>query len=271
MAHALWVCVGLNIILTILYEMVRSLEFNIGIFIFVSMGYPLRLLCGMWTAYPNIWESDFVFQILLVLLAYGFLGEFSVVLPWTHEAVQQTLQGKIIQRSHYVVLFKQIEERYRQIKSTQSTNICFPLRENGKISDIWNYSFLAAIALLAFVALSFGWSWKIFVGELVIFVGAVLYCLAKQEQIILMAAILSILMIGKVFYYGLNGKRVFIACFAWFSQIGCIVLYLFLRYQFEPSFNMKEECGGIFKKIWQIIIGKETWEFLNRADEGKGN
>ena len=59
--YSLLICSFGIILLTILYEYARERQINYLIFILVSFGYPLRLLAGIWVAYPKFWTDELFF------------------------------------------------------------------------------------------------------------------------------------------------------------------------------------------------------------------
>ena len=115
-------------------------------FFIVSLGYPLRFFVGLLSAYPNILNNkNNLIIVLIILLAYAFFGEFSAIIPWTHEAIDIKNKGKSIEKSHYLYLFEQIKNRYRQNESLYPK----PLNEQGKILDLWNISYILSLSTLS--------------------------------------------------------------------------------------------------------------------------
>lgn len=149
-------CIILITLVTVLYEIARTIKCNLAILILVTCGYPLRLLAGLWCAIPSLFKTGIQFdelnissgQIVLYLFSIAALGGFSATIPWVYEAFHQKRRSGEIVKKHYLYLFSHFEERYNRYVAN-SENEFYPLLENGKLSDCWNLYFLASIVLIS--------------------------------------------------------------------------------------------------------------------------
>lgn len=284
MTMPLLICIALIIVFSIFYEYSRTMKIKTGIFFIVSLGYPLRLLAGMWAAYPELWTSSIPFIgssvqtrtiITLLLGAYGFFGEMSVALPWTYEAIDEGQEetGKFntdnIKKSHYKLLFNRVEKRTKKSVNKMTDGKFYPLREKGKIFDLWNISFIASVSMLSAIIFLMPFSSVYYISEVVLIICSTLICFAAYKNIIFF----SIIALGIVVVKSIVLSSVF-GCFPFHIYIGCnqilmIATYLVLRYSFDSDFNFMKSCKRFFVRLIVIIIGKETWDYI--SGEKKAN
>lgn len=148
----------LIILTTILYEIARTIKCDIAILVLVTLGYPLRILVGLWCVIPNLFtagiQSDSINispkLIIIYLLSFAAMGGFSVAISWIYEALHQMKRSNCIVKHHYRYLFDNFSDRYNEYIDN---NICdfYPLFEKGKVSDFWNLYFLGSISLLSLI------------------------------------------------------------------------------------------------------------------------
>lgn len=253
MADALKIYFLLVVIITIAYETVRNLKNNCGVFFIVSLGYPLRFFVGLFSAYPNILnDKENLIMVLLILLAYAFFGEFSAIIPWTHETVDLKNRGKSIEKKHYIYLFEQIKNRYKQNGSLYLK----PLNEKGKILDLWNISFIISILILSLCVLVIDFSIiNLFIALMVMCLcGAI--CISAKRKILLCLICLQILFAINIIICHSN----LIVIYLVINQIFFSITYYFLRCMYDVNFEFFNFCKNI---LIFIFIGKETWEYID--------
>lgn len=78
MKMPLLICSNLIIFITIFYEISRSMKWDIPVIIFVSLGYLLRILAGLWCAIPNLFENN----TLLIELGYSQMNIWLLLLSF---------------------------------------------------------------------------------------------------------------------------------------------------------------------------------------------
>ena len=71
------------------------------VFIFVSLGYPLRFFIGLYAFAPELLSSNLSLNLYLFLLfiAIALYGEFSAIIPWTLESIELMKKQKMKKRS----------------------------------------------------------------------------------------------------------------------------------------------------------------------------
>lgn len=265
---------GASIIVTaILYEIARAKKAVKCIYVLVSLGYPLRLLIGIFAAWPAILSGRLtigvavlpkytLFGLLLILfLAYAFLGAFSACLPWVHEAIDQRMHLNDFTKTHYADLFKKVEERYDSLTPAELRRGWSPLYERGKISDPWNCQFvISSLLFFSLCTMFFSLEWNpalIFI-EILLCGGAFVSCVLGKNWSILSTAFMAVLIALKVivslFSISWYPLYVVISC----NQLLLILLYFFLRYRFQPDYSFIENFKNMAACIAQIIIGRDT-------------
>lgn len=251
---------------SVIYEAVRTKEKVIGIFITVSFGYMIRFAAGALAAWPEMIDSDIMIMnhkiphtsLLLLLAAYVFLGGFSAVLPWTHEALCQIRGGNNIQKKHHAYLFDSVKSRTKEDFQ--------PLKEKGRIKDLWNAEYTLSMILLSAINLITDYSIVMLAAELVTVFISIMLCITsyKNAKWILGLFIGSSLLktAAAAFLYE-NSFLVYIYC----TQLGFTLLYFVLRYLFDPDFDAVVLCIGIVREAYILMIGKNTWDYLNEKEE----
>lgn len=288
MTVPLLTCSIVIILVAILYEVARTKKKNKCIFFMVSLGYPLRFLAGLWSAHPKIpnfmvplfelpskitfflqqfWNNggkgiDAAIQlpvVALLLLAYGFWGVTSVILAWTHEAINK----KRHQKSYYEYLSKKVK-RGSLIMPKKSQwilpgNYLLSHRENGSLKLPRNWTYVCSISCLSFIVCivalySDTHIWGLFLAiefaTLALSVSIIVKRLLFQDRDRLCVMVFFIIMALKC--------ALFIHCSGWYLFYIYIVLtqslftlaYFFLRYHFDPDFNFVDTV----KKAMRVFL-----------------
>lgn len=257
------------IFLTILYETVKTLKYDTGIFIFVSLGYPIRVFAGIWAAYPQIWQNGIadatIFSwsmIVLLLGAYAFYGAFSVTLPWTYEAIDQEKNEKTTGKSHFKKLFLKVNDRC-------NTSPEKPLREKGYMTDPWNWTYLMSIILTSSILIFNQYIILRIIYGIIEIALAIKTCLAEHKKIVLYTLCMMTLLIIKI----IGGLLTFdkAICYGYificFNQFLFAATYFALRYYFDPDFDFIKVCKAYLIKLVILYVGLETWNYLQ--EQGK--
>ena len=259
----LFLCSFFVILFAILYETFRSKGVNLGVFLAVSLGYPLRILVGLLTAWPNMWmESSPLlasirctrFVIVFLLVAYALLGEFSAVLPWIHDVVRLASSGKELGKSHYHTLRNKIEVRYSIFISSGRKPELSPLKANGECCDFWNYCFIISILCLSFTHLTqyLVSSCNVFGGiiEFCILLSCLALCRKPNKSPITALLVISLLAFIAKFAFNVFLITNSFAIMVLLNQVLFTGTYFFLRYLFNPNYKIN------FAKLF---LGDETY------------
>lgn len=265
----LLVCCGLIAISAIAYETVRSKKIVWAIFVLVSVGYPLRLFAGMWAAWPQMWKELQIrgilkphFAIVILLVAYGFFGLYSVVLSWTQEVIYQKKRNLPITKSHYEFLLKLVENKYGAVIFIRNKND-HPLKKSGKIWDLWNWTYIVSMVLLSGTFMFFDISIYFWIFEIEIILISLALCCVDKVKIILLATLSFILIVTKSILLILFSEGYVFGVIIGVSQLMFMGIYLFLRFGFDPNFDFINFCKSILDKFVMVLIGRQTWELLN--------
>lgn len=267
------------VIVSILYEISRTKKWNYSIFLLVSLGYPIRFFIGFLVAFSNLGaikidainNTRFIIILFLLFFAYMCLGEFSSTIPWAHEALILKKSGQAITKSSYFYILSFMNDRYCESVRRNNNK---PLIEKGKLSDIWNLSFLLGIILLSLISLlmikSKGILWIL---EICIVFSSIKMCLAKYKKIVLFTVLTILLIVIKLIIYGSFGTFIYIGV----NQLIFVLLYFGLRYFFNPSYDFFNELKKIFilmkkyiKKlsynVMCVLVGRKIWERINETE-----
>ena len=261
---------GVMIILSaILYETVRELGRTKWIFFIVSLGYPIRFFAGLLTAYPEFFTDNlfgtnhYITYIVAVLLflSYAALGEVSAVLPWVHETVIQKNNNVSFSKSYYVYLYTIIEDRYKSAFAKNNTNI-FPLKEKGKISDIWNISYILSMSILSILIIILYFSKITIILELLLILAVFFTCLSDDTRIpkgTVFVMGISIIKIILNIYFIHNNRFYYIICI---HHLVFTLVYYVLRCLFDPSYDFTELVVNIIKIIPRLLVGETTSQLI---------
>lgn len=279
----LFICTVLLIFISILYEAVRTKRDNYGVFLIVGLGYPLRIITGIWSSYPemchnnlrkliqlceSVWEvishtwhnvinnSDMqMLQLLIIflLISFFFYGEFSVTIAWTYEALQLNKNKKQL-KSHYQYLLEKIQNG-KELPNIQDP--FEPLRKKGKLSAPWNICYLLAMASLpaGFAIFILRRNLWYDICELLVIILSALLCKVDSKQsIYIMISVLGMIIGKTVIYFYFCDVSIWVMCIGIF-QIVYLVSYYTLRYFYDPNFHAP-------KLLFKTVIGKDTFEYL---------
>ncbi len=268
------VSIGIMLILgsSVLYEVARSIKNVFATLFLVSTGYMIRFFVGLWAAYPEIFEINTIIMnykipiitIILLILAYGFMGEFAVILPWTHEAINHMKNGRKLKKAHFIFLYSKIKERYKMFEDNKKI---LPLREKGKISDPWNFSYVFSVLLLSIICLIVDFTMNNLLLELFFITLSIVLCIVANKKIICILGIMLATALFRFQYY-LNEENIFIV-YICITQVLFTLIYFTLRYLFDPSFNLVQICKEKLIIIYIIFIGEDTWNYLIESKDIK--
>ncbi len=280
---------------TVFYETVRAKDMITGIFLAVGIGYPLRFFAGFLTAYNTMFNA-FYFEILcnirgfctsiyniiyalhtrsfgvnfglvhlvLLLAAYLFMGIFSAAIPWVYEAIHHKYNNRIIEKTHLNYLFNKAQDYYNEYIYGNDVNEkgLFPLREKGKILDIWNLAFILAVASISGIRLIYCFNFITVLFEIFVVIVSAAVCRVSYKLITVISEILilsvSVWSIATAILYRDWGFYVFASV----NQIVIMLLYYNFRYNFDPQFNFITECRKIFKRALIFIIGEDGGKYI---------
>lgn len=268
MSIPLILSISLVTLTTILYEIARTIKCDVAILILVTLGYPLRILVGLWCVIPNLFTTGIQSNkmsispklILVYLLSFAAMGGFSVAISWIYEAFHQMKKSDFIVKHHYKYLFDKYQDRYKEyIRKNYNASGLYPLLEKGKVGDCWNLYFLLSISLLSFIICNLN-SCSIYVA-LVECVGILLLiksCCSSYIRIVVYLFVFIGLKFFIMLYYDFSNLHITIGLYI--HQILFAILYCVLRCRFDPSFDF-------FKFLFALLVGPDTTKVLE--DESK--
>lgn len=267
MKMPLLICSNLIIFITIFYEISRSMKWAIPVIIFVSLGYLLRILAGLWCAIPNLFENNTLLielgysqmNIWLLLLSFAAMGGFSVTISWIYEAFYQKRSGEIV-KHHYRYLFESFEERFDKYLQNNDNGF-YPLIEKGKLSDWWNFYFLCSILLCSLnIVILNEHNVICYVYECVLVFLVIRLCVSSYNEITFLLVILLICVVSNfiVTILLIELEIVIATVVLYIHQFSFIILYYYLRCRFNPHFIF-------FKSIFLIFIGKDTFDIISSS------
>lgn len=228
------------LVISVMYEAGRTKKWDRMVFFLVSFGYPVRFFSGLWASCPDFWNrkaeaagsTNMNILLFLLFLSYMCLGEFSAVLPWAHEAFTQKRGGERITKSYCNTL---IEKMSQHRECTVSTDILFPMREEGKLSDVWNISFLLGIFFLTMMTVLLkrdGFLWLL---EISILFCTMKLCVSGHGKILVYTILSIVLLSAKTVLCAASDAVLCI--YVCVTEAVFILLYFSLRYLFDPSFD----------------------------------
>ena len=137
-------------IITVIYERIRD-TYNLDkICFWVGAGYPLRFIVVAMAVGPkymnNVTEGKLLLFYFLLIISPWTLGSMASVAQWVADVVKlKALSIDSYGKKHYIKLAERIEERYNLTKEKKTDGKIYPLREGGKMNDIWNVYFIISI------------------------------------------------------------------------------------------------------------------------------
>lgn len=250
---------GILICISVLYEYFKAKKQSNVVYSLVGLGYPLRFAVGITAANQyafgmnrNIINSRFV---LLSLWAYGTCAS---VLMWAKEVNKKYIkavndangfdkkvfENQILCKNYYIDIWHRLCENGKKIDLLKE--------RKGKLTDIWNLSYLLAMAILFFIICrngvgNFG-GYSLFVIDIVFIITNVIMCISKYHFITCIGNILVALL-----------KFVFVCIGGAFSfrltidilQILYLMTYIYARF-------MESQNTNVFKtiKLWGMKFAK---------------
>lgn len=260
---SLIVCLVVLLLLTYAYEYVRT-QYNhtlqnywcVFILILVSLGYPLRFIAGFWAAIPTFWGANFlicgyelsIVEKFLILLAFAFFGEFSVLFAWYSKANEQNIDGTI-RKKYYSWLLQ---------------HHTVPLR---------SISFVISIVILLFLQLQNSSNPIIVFFEIGIVICTILVCLVPNPLLAALASSIILIVIGlwkwsSLYYILLDSSY---TCFIFFTQIFFLFTYVSAKMIFGPKIDLKATLKNISTHICYTLAGKKSIEWLESKANDKDN
>ena len=118
---------------------------------------------------------------------------------------------------------------------TVSTDILFPMREEGKLSDVWNISFLLGIFFLTMMTVLLkrdGFLWLL---EISILFCTMKLCVSGHGKILAYTILSIVLLSAKTVLCAASDAVLCI--YVCVTEAVFILLYFSLRYLFDPSFD----------------------------------
>ncbi len=250
-------CITIIIGYSIVYEILRTLKWNKAIFCLVGIGYPLRIFAGMWIAYPTIGSNTYSAAVILLLIAYYFLGIYSVTLAWAHEALQdKPITEFAASKSYLWYLYKMLKDRDPKSKPYQ-----LALHKKGAITDWWNWTYLASMVILSSATILVRPVNPFGAIETILVLMSLGLCLSSHPMSFCYLAILMVSAIIKIWFSSsfMSPPLMILGL----NQIFFTFMYWFLRMLFSLEFSLKTELW----KLLAIIIGPDS--FREIVDELK--
>lgn len=220
------------------------------------------MFVGLWMAYPMIWtEPHFwkgyeipLFVFSLVFLIYMCGGEISAILSWTHETVIQRKNHKTLMKSHYRYLSSVIKNRYQ---------MSLPLREKGKLNDLWNIFYIVGVLSLVMLEFWLGYSEIQLVSMVIFVIFSLKLCTAAHSKIILYTTLSIITIFTKnLLLFQWDILHIFVMV----HQFLFIILYFILRYCFKPEYDffdlLKKASKILGNYLLRLFVGMDTYNYL---------
>lgn len=257
----LWIVIGIIIIVALLYEMCSEKGISCGVYILVSVGYPIRMVTGLIAVKPDFLSATIScgnsilpgYTIIFVLVAVGLIGVFSSLLSWCHQAHDQEMKGMTFTKQYYAPLFKQLGERSKNVE---------PLKEKGNLRDLWNATMFSAMLMLASMLVTVAKGKVEFVpvifSEVCVLVCVLLLGRAGGIWIRNFLIISVACIIGKILWISCVIEWDEIYCVVSGMQIFTISVYFCLRCLFKSDFDFIAVCLGLLRKIIDLVIGEKT-------------
>ena len=243
---------GALVVITIIYETLRSVKATWLVLILVGAGYPLRLLFGMFLIVGDSLFTEKCFIIALCLSMWG-CGCFASMLVWADEIIcfkRKKRKTDDFGKAHYKVL-------YKHLKSVIYVDKPLRTKDNNN-SRPWDIAFAVSFGIVMFYEIFTGeWPELACVGIVAV---ALIYIGVCQENkaikgfmVMGMVLLLIKLIIHLILGESIVSKTVFVD----WNQMLILFVYFWLRYQPQmmpfSAFLKKAEV------LRRLIYGKETW------------
>lgn len=265
--YVLLVSMSMILFCSILYEISRSLNNILGIFIIVSFGYAIRFGAGLWAAYPEAWSNGVEscdinvshLIILILIISYALLGEYSVVLSWLHEVLFQKKNGIMISKSHYNYLYSKFKEKCPNDNDLRTVSV----KENRSFINLWNMPYIVSVILLSIICLVVNLKFINIVLQLLFIVFSVLMSVAVDKKLNLCIGTLSVLSLLGCIYSANNFNLSALCIYIYIIQLMFAYMYLYFKFLFKPDFDFVLTFKNIAVYVLVLFIGKETYSYIN--------
>lgn len=267
------VCLGILVVSTIVYEAARKTRSTWGVYILVGPGYPLRVLLGLWTAYPAFLRCEAASRWQFIFLggALWAYGSFSSLLSWARQVSEKMKTERekhsrfpeSYAKAHFMALHNQIIERYMLSENRGIGQVC-PLREQGKLSDPWTVWYLSALIFFCLALLLYHPSTTVMqVTEILAISFLGLAATDEHKGVFFYIALGNVLTVISGVASSSSGGR-----FNWYIYI-CILqnivtmTYCFLRCAGQP--RQGHLSLKICNRIGKLVIGSDAWKYVENA------
>lgn len=259
-------------IITVIYERIRD-TYNLDkICFWVGAGYPLRFIVVAMAVGPkymnNVTEGKLLLFYFLLIISPWTLGSMASVAQWVADVVKlKALSIDSYGKKHYIKLAERIEERYNLTKEKKTDGKIYPLREGGKMNDIWNVYFIISICSSSINVLfqkesAIG---QVILGELLTWVMLlVLIKWASYRKIIYCNAILIILILIKYVFAWKCGFET--GCVIYIFQWMVVGTYFYVTYR--PQFK-KIDMKKFLIYFMKGVLGEEAARCIVNDKEKK--
>lgn len=287
----LWPVLGIQMIFltafTIVYEIVRAIKFDKGVFFLVGSGYPLRVFVGAMTVLTlkDALSQIPISNIILLLSGIYLWGIFASVLAWIQDII--AIKKKSEKAENPQVNFEKahFQSLYLKIKSRISSE--YPLREKGELKDFWNGSYFLSVFLLSLISIQIycGNLRNIFPGvikttyilEFLMLMVMIVVCYYLKNECLEVGCILTIIIsiikaVAAVYmvmsmvlnhFVPVKDLRIIICVFIF--QLLIQTTYYFLRYEPRPI-SIRDTILLLVKKLGIVVF---TEKVVNKL-VGKG-
>ena len=264
---------GILLISTILYEIVRKKKITWLVFITVGIGYPLRFSVGFFTMVPFEWRILLNGQMICFVLAFWAYGSFSSILSWTNEVAgrMQRFKGdnnkfpESYTKKHFMDIQNIIEERYIYAEKHPINEKVMPMREKCRLQDPWNIAFLLNLIFLFLTAFLGKIYWLLLCMEIG---GGIAFILSiyvrRRKKLVLFgigwSCIIIKMLLGTLFY----GVGIWFLLLS-MSQLLMTATYFVLCYQPQiKMMSIREVLCVLMRWIMIKMIGENAFtEIMN--------
>lgn len=131
---------------TIAYEFSRQKGWKLGIYVWVGVGYPLRFMIGYYSVVMFDMKALSNAETAVLCFSLWAYGAMASIIAWVNEVTTRMQKCRekngtfpnIYKKKHYVALQQTISRRYIIAEDCPISGKVLPLRQRGKIMDVWN-------------------------------------------------------------------------------------------------------------------------------------
>lgn len=270
----IWIGILLILLVALLYELARSQKRIYLTFALVCLGYPVRIVCGLCIAWPNMLgdlckDLKILLCYTLILIATAAFGETFVSLTWAHEIAKVKISSKV----HLMKLIDQI--------GGENFNKRYPLRKKGEIKTVWNICHVISIATLCIAYIICQPSKFVVLGMVAVFILAIIAVFVNERRLYLIFPNIFILFMCFFYSYKVNRETIFIILIVSILHIIYFITYLLFRHMnyielygaLENLFlliliilSKIKECGWI---VFKFVFGEQAYRVLKKQDKTK--